>query len=144
MADASLWRRHATSVTRQMQEKGVTEVTRVERAMHEFGVLNLYPRQLGDGHIAAARDATLTCLERERSNTDARRWRLACERVCEAARRLFQGQQELLRRVALQRGRTTRRTRCPIDVAALRSLIASPQGRETPRQSIVALPELSD
>ena len=49
----------------------VSEVLRVERAMHEFGVLNLYPGVIDEQTVTAARDETLILLTRERTYADA-------------------------------------------------------------------------
>ena len=58
----------------QAGEGDVPEVLRIERALHEFGVLNLYPRAMRDEEVEAARVDVERALDAERASTCPERW----------------------------------------------------------------------
>ena len=112
----------------------VTEVMRVERAMHAFGILNLYPRTMRDEEVNRARDDTLTWLARERTTTETHRWKRVCARVRHAHSTLATAAARAteLTRIGLIHRPTTRTVRCPIDANALRTFLTSPLARRRP------------
>merc|ERR1712147_468176 len=103
----------------------VTEVMRVERAMHAFGILNLYPRTMRDEEVNRASDDTLTWLARERTTTETHRWKRVCARVRHAHSTLATAAARAteLTRIGLIHRPTTRTVRCPIDANALRTFL---------------------
>ena len=113
----------------------VSEMMRIERAAHEFGVLNVYPSMMGADDIASARDETLALLMGERRGVDVDRWCAARDRVNVAATVLQSDLRSVMARVGHMRGRVTRRTSCPVDVARLRAFLLTTEARDLPRDA---------
>ena len=99
---------------------------RIERALHEFGVLNLYPRVMRDEEVEAARVDVERALGAERASTCPARWERASASAQQAYRRLRRGAARA--RVGKRRGgdaprrakldeRTANDESCPADCA---------------------------